>query len=224
MRKYLFMTMAVAAMCFTSCGSKNAQQAEAASEEAAIESVDQQDATAELAAQLEAGDVNKFQEALATAQAKAAELLQSNPEAAKQYLESVQNYLKENTEKIKEMVGDNAIVSTAVSTLVETPAENIISNLQSQLGNVEQAASDKKEEITNAAQQKVDDMKQAAANQANAAKEAAEQKANEAKQAAEQKADEAKQAAANKVNEAASKANSEINKGADKLLKGAGLK
>jgi len=213
MKKLILMSMAATAMFFMSCGSKNAQQAEAAEETDSTEAVVIEDATAELAAQLEAGDANKFQEALTAAQAKAAELLEENPEAAKTYLENVQNYLKENTEKIKAMAGDNVLVSTAVNTFVETPAESIITNLQTQLGNAEDAANAKAQETKDAAQSKVDEAKQAVENQANTAKAAAEQKANEAKQAA-----------ASKVNEAASKANQEINKGADKLLKGAGLK
>ncbi len=215
--------MAAVAVFFVSCGSKNAQQAENA-EAQTEEVVNVEEATAELAAQLEAGDVNKFQEALDEAKAKAAELLKENPEQAKQYLEGVQNYLKENTEKIKELAGDNELVNTAVNTLVETPAESILSNLQTQLGNVEDAANAKVAEQQAAAEQKVEEGKQAVENTVNDVKAAAQQKADEAKAAAQQKADETKHAAANKVNEAASKANEQINKGADKLLKGAGLK
>ena len=204
--------MAAVAVFFASCGNKNAQQAEDA-EAQAEEVISVENATAELAAQLEAGDVNKFQVALDEAKAKAAELLKENPEQAKEYLEGVQNYLKENTEKIKELAGDNELVSTAVNTLVETPAESIISNLQTQIGNVEDAANAKVAEQQEAAEQRVEEAKQAVENTA-----------NEAKAAAQQKVDETKQAAANQVNEAASKANEQINKGADKLLKGAGLK
>lgn len=215
--------MAAVAVFFVSCGSKNAQQAENAEAETE-EVISVEDATAELAAQLESGDVNKFQVALDEAKAKAAELLKENPEQAKEYLEGVQNYLKENTEKIKELAGDNELVSTAVNTLIETPAESIISNLQTQIGNIQDAANEKAAEQQAAAEQKVEEAKQAVENTANEAKAAAQQKVDDAKAAAQQKADETKQAAANQVNEAASKANEQINKGADKLLKSAGLK
>ena len=73
MKKLFIMAIAAVAFGFTSCGNKNAQQAENA--EQVEKSVNIEDATAELAAQLEAGDVNKFQEALEAAKTKAAELL-----------------------------------------------------------------------------------------------------------------------------------------------------
>lgn len=212
MKKLFIIAMAAVAFGFTSCGNKSAQQAENVEAQVEESSV-LENATAELAAQLEAGDVNKFQAAIEAAQAKAAELLQENPEQAKQYLEGVQNYLKENTEKIKALAGDNELVSTAVNTLIETPAESIINNLQTQLGNVEDAAN-----------AKVDEVKAAAEAQNEAAKAAAQQKVDETKAAAQQKVDETKQAAANKVNEGAQKVNEKVNEGADKLLKGAGLK
>jgi len=213
MRKLFVLAMAAVAMSFASCGNKNAQQAEAADAATEVSAAEIENATAGLDEQLQAGDVNKFQEALTAAQAKVAQLLQENPEVAKEYLEKVQTYLKDNAEKIKEMVGDNAVVSTAVSSLVEAPAETIISNLQSTLGSVSDAATDKVDEVKQAGQDKIDEVKQAG-----------QDKIDEVKQAGQQKVDEAKQAAAEKVNEAASKTNEKVNDAADKLLKGAGLK
>lgn len=212
------MAMAVCAMTFASCGNKAAQNETAEGTE--VETVDLENATAELAAQLEAGDVNKFQDALTAAQTKVAELLENNPEQAQQYLETVQNYLKENAEKVTSLVGDNEIVKTTVNTLVETPAQSIISNLKSVVGTTENAANTA---VQGAADQ-VDAAKQAAQDQVDAAKQAAQDKVDEAKQAAQDKVDEAKQAAADKVNEGASKVNEKVNEGANKLLKGAGLK
>ena len=210
MKKLILMLMAAFTISFTSCGNKNVQSSDANEAEAIV---DTENATAELAAQLEAGDVNKFQEALNEAQIKISEMLRDNPEQAKAYLESVQIYLKENVEKINEVVGDNAIVATTVASLIETPAESIISNLQNAVNNVETAAEAKNEE-----------MKQAAENQVNEAKQTVDNQVNAAKQAATDKANEAKQAAADKVNEGAQKVNKKVNEGADKLLKGAGLK
>ncbi len=192
--------MAVCAISFTSCGNKNAQAP--ADETETATGLDLSSVTSDLAAQLEAGDVSKFQDALAAAQAKVAELLQNNPEQAKQYLETVQNYLKENAEKITQLVGDNQIVNTTISTLVETPADNILNNLKSVVGNAGDSI--------NAA--------------ANATVDAANAAVDAAKQAVEDKKEEAKQAAADKVNEAAEKVNEKVNEGAEKLLKGAGLK
>ncbi|MBP3790195.1 MAG: hypothetical protein J6I52_11335 [Prevotella sp.] len=217
MRKLFLMTMAVCAMTFASCGNKAAQSENAEATEVA-DSLN--DATTELAAQLAAGDVNKFQEALTAAQAKVAELLENNPEQAQAYLEKVQNYLKENAEQVKSLVGDNEIVSATVNTLVETPAQSIINNLKSVVSTTEDAAN---AAVQNANDQ-VDAAKQAAQDKVDAAKQAAQDKVDAAKQAAQDKVDAAKQAAADKVNEGANKVNEKVNEGANKLLKGAGLK
>jgi len=216
MRKLFLVFVAACAMSFASCGNKSAQT------EATVDETENviANATEELAAQLEAGDVNKFQEALTAAQAKVAELLENNPEQAQQYLETVQNYLKENAEKVKSLVGDNQIVSTTVNTLVETPASSIINNLKSVVGTTQDAT----EVAVQNAQDQVDAAKQAAQDQVDAAKQAAQDQVDAAKQAAQDKANEAKQAAADKVNSAANKVNEKVNEGADKLLKGAGLK
>ena len=211
MKKLFFVALATCAICFTSCDSKKTQSE--ATESETVASADLENATAELAAQLESGDVNKFQEALNAAQAKVAELVENDPETAQLYLEKVQSYLKENTEKIKEVVGDNALVSTAVNTLIETPAESVINNLKAAASSVEEAATDK-----------VDELKEQAQQQNEEAKAAVDQKVQETKAAAEQKVEETKQAAASKVNEGANKINEKVNEGADKLLKGAGLK
>jgi uncharacterized protein YbcI len=213
MKKLFFVALATCAICFTSCDSKKAQTEATESESETVASADLENATAELAAELESGDVNKFQEALNAAQAKVAELVENDPETAQLYLEKVQSYLKENTEKIKEVVGDNALVSTAVNTLIETPAESVINNLKAAASSVEEAATDK-----------VDELKEQAQQQNEEAKAAVDQKVQETKAAAEQKVEEAKQAAASKVNEGANKINEKVNEGADKLLKDAGLK
>ncbi len=215
MRKYFVMMMAVCAIGFTSCGNKNAQAP--AEETEAATSLDLSSVTSDLAAQLEAGDAAKFQEALATVQAKVADLLQNNPEQAKQYLETIQNYLKENTEKITKLVGDNQIVNTTISTLVETPADNILDNLKSVVGNAGDSVSAAANATVDAAKQAVQDKKEDV-------EQAIQNKKEEVEQAVENKKEEVKQAAANKVNEAADKVNDKVNEGAQKLLKGAGLK
>ncbi|MBR6121049.1 MAG: hypothetical protein IKQ05_01495 [Prevotella sp.] len=204
MKKFFVLVMAVCAISFTSCGNKNAQQAEAAEAESEVVAAEDvvANAAADLAAQLEAGDVSKFQEAVEAVKTKAAELLKENPELAKEYLTKVQDFLKENTEKIKTLAGDNQLVSTAVESLVATPAESIVSNLSAALGNVEDAANAKVEE----------------------AQQAAEDQANAAKEAVDQQVDEAKQKAADEVNKGAEKVNEKVNEAADKLLKGTGLK
>jgi hypothetical protein len=100
MKKILFAAVAVAAICFTSCGNKT-QQAEgeavdsvalidSLSEEAVHESIDA------LSGVITAKDADKLKDILESCKAKALELVKENPELAKSYLVKVQNFLKEN--------------------------------------------------------------------------------------------------------------------------------
>ena len=206
------MAMAAVAMTFTSCGNKAKTEVPADEQQAEVTAL-VDNATEQISALLDEGDANKLGEYIEAIKVKVTELLTTNPEVAKEYLSKVQSFLKENADKVKAAVGENELVNTAVSTLVETPAESIISNLQQVIGTVE-----------NAGQEAVEGAVDQANEAADAAKLAVEDKANEVKDAAEQKVEETKQAAADKVNEAAQKVNDKVNEGADKLLKGAGLK
>lgn len=202
MKKFFFMAVAVLTLGLASCGENKGDDAAAV-----IES---------LKTQLEAGDASGVQTTLQAAQAKIAELVAQNPEAAKTYVTKIQDFVKENKEKITAVVGDNLATQTLVQTLVDTPAETVISTLtagQSVIDNANQAAQD----IQDAAQQAVDE-------QVNAAQEAAQEQAEAAKEAVNQKVDEAKQQAVDEVNKAAGNINDKVNEAKDGLLKGAGLK
>ena len=143
-----------------------------------------ENATAEIAAQLEAGDASKLQQAIEAAKEKVQELLQDNPEMAKEYLTKVQNFLKENAERVKAVVGDNAVVQTAVSALTDMPVDNILESLQALGADGQQAA----EQAAKLVEEAPD-----------AVKEAANQKIEEGKEAVKEKAKE-------KLNEEADKA------------------
>ena len=117
-----------------------------------------------------------------------------DPEVAKEYVTKVQDFLKANADKVKEVVGDNAVVNTLVTSIVEAPAESIINEVQSKLGEVGQAGQDA---VDNA----VDQVKDAA---------------EDAKQAAEDKVNE-------QVDKAKENAAKEIDNAADKVKKGLGL-
>ena len=197
MKKILLAVMAVAAIGFTSCGNKT-QQAEATdSTEVAINADDEANASiAALTEQLDAKDANKFQEALATVKEKIAELIKTNPEAAKEYVAKVQNFLKENADKVKAVVGDNAAVAAAVSAITDIEPANVVNGLLEKVGD---AATDAKDAAVDAANEKVDEAKQAAEDKANEVKDAAKQKANDAKDAAKQKASDAVDNAASSV-------------------------
>ena len=190
MKKVFFAVMAMVAVGLTSCGNKT-QQGEAVDSAAVIEAAADEAATgtlAELTSELEAGDASRLQQTLESIKAKVAELIKNNPEVAKQYVAKVQNFLKENADKVKALVGDNAAVAAAVSAITEAEPESIVSGLLQQAGD---AVTEAKDSVVSAAQQKVDD-----------AKDAAQQKAEEAKDAAKQKAGEAVDAAADKAKKA----------------------
>ena len=175
MKKILLAVMAVAAIGFTSCGNKT-QQGEAIDSTAIVDSlagVAADDAISALTEQLEAGDASKLQAALEAAKAKIAELIKTNPEVAKEYVAKVQTFLKENADKVKSVIGDNAVAAAAVSALTEVEPETVVSGLLEKVEGAKDAAVD-------------------AANEAkDAAVDAANEKIDEAKAAAEQKAGEA---------------------------------
>ena len=183
MKKILLAVMAIAAIGFTSCGNKT-QQADA--ETAAVDSVAIVDSIAQGAAQetidalsadLEANDVSKLQATLESIKVKIAEIVKNNPEVAKEYVVKVQTFLKENADKVKALVGDNAAVAAALSAVTDIEPASVVNGLLEQVGD---AATEAKDAAVDAANQKVEEAKQAAADKANEAKEAAKEKANEA--------------------------------------------
>lgn len=179
MKKILFAVMAMVAVGMTSCGNK-AQQAEAAADstEVAINVDDEANATiAALSEQLQAGDASKLQEVLETVKTKVVELIKANPEIAKEYVAKVQNFLKENADKVKSVIGDNAAAAAAFAAITEADAENVVSGLLQSVGD---AATDAKDAAVDAVDEQVDAAKDAAAEKAAEVKDAAKQKAGEA--------------------------------------------
>jgi hypothetical protein len=181
MKKIVLAVMAVAAISFASCGNKT-QQANAE----AVDSVAIVDSMATAAAQgdidaisglLNGGDATKLQEALAAVKEKIATLIKENPEVAKEYVAKVQNFLKENADKVKAIVGDNAAVQSAVSAITDAEPAAIVSGFLSSVGDAATAA---KDSAVSAANEKIDEGKQAVEDKANEVKDAAKQKANEA--------------------------------------------
>ena len=179
MKKILFVVMAVIAIGFTSCGNKT-QQGEAVDSAAIIDSLatlEAQNAIDALSAQFEAGDASKLQEALEAVKAKIAELIKSNPEVAKEYVAKVQDFLKENADKVKAIVGDNAAVAAAVSAITEVEPANVVDGL---LQSVSDAATNAKDAAVDAANDAKDDAVDAAKQQVQDAKDAAKKQANDA--------------------------------------------
>lgn len=201
MKKIVFAVMAVVALGMTSCGNKT-QQAAPVDSVAIVDSLAEDAATGiidQLKAQLEAGDASKLQEVLTAAKDKVAELIKQNPEVAREYVAKVQNYLKDNADKVKAVVGDNAAVQAAVSAIADVEPEAVVNGLLQSVGD---AATDAKDAAADAAAGAVEAGKTAVEEKASEVKAAAQQKVDDAKAAVQQKADETKAAAKQKANEA----------------------
>ena len=191
MKKIVLAVMAIAAIVFTaSCGNKT-QQAEAVDSVAIVDSLASAAAQGDIDAisgLLNGGDATKLQEALAAVKEKIATLIKENPEVAKEYVAKVQTFLKENADKVKAVVGDNAAAATALSAITETAPADIVNGFLSTVGDAAtdakdaavDAANNAKDAAVDAANQAVEDGKKAVEDKANEVKDAAKQKANDA--------------------------------------------
>lgn len=206
MKKIFVIVAAFAAMTFTGCGNsqkQGASDADSTNVEVSAEAVDNEEvnnAIEDMTAQLDAKDASKFNEALAKTQAKIQELVETNPEAAKTYLQKLQEYLKANAEQIKTIAGDN--VAAAASAIVNVPAAELVETLKSQAGTAKEQGNDV---VSNAAK-----TIEAVKNAPDEAKKAADKAIEESKAKAEEKA-------AEKVEESKKKANEAIDKKVDDL-------
>lgn len=185
MKKILFAAVAVAAICFTSCGNKTQQaDAEAVDSVAVIDSLSEEAAHASidaLSSVITAKDADKLKDVLENCKAKAVEFVKQNPELAKSYLTKVQNFLKENKDKITEFVSKSPAAQDAFNALISVDAENGLSNF---ISAIEEKAVEVKDDAEAAAkdavQEQVDNAKAAAQEKADEAKAAAKEKANQA--------------------------------------------
>ena len=173
MKKILFAAVAVAAICFTSCGNKTQQaEAEAVDSVAVIDSLSEEAAHASidaLSSVITAKDADKLKDVLENCKAKAVEFVKQNPELAKSYLTKVQNFLKENKDKISEFVSKSPAAQDAFNALISVDAENGLSNFMS-------AIEEKAVEVKDGAEA--------------AAKDAVQEQVDNAKAATQEKADE----------------------------------
>ena len=201
MKKIIFAVLAMVAIGFSACGNKT-QQAEAIDTAAVLDSiaseVAQEDINA-ISALFESGDVAKLQEALATVKEKIASLIKDNPELAKEYVIKVQDFLKENADKVKALAGDSEAAVAAVAAVTEVDPEAVVKGLLEQVGD---AATEVKDAAVDAANQQVEDAKNAANQKVEEAKAAAEKQIEDQKNAAKQKTGEAIDNAANKTKKA----------------------
>lgn len=200
MKKIIFAVLAMVAIGFSACGNKT-QKAEAIDSAAVLDSiaseVAQEDINA-ISALFESGDVAKLQEALATVKEKIASLIKENPELAKEYVVKVQDFLKENADKVKALAGDSE-AAVAVAAVTEVDPEAVVKGLLEQVGD---AATEVKDAAVDAANQQVEDAKNAANQKVEETKAAAEKQIEDQKNAAKQKTGEAIDNAANKTKKA----------------------
>ena len=220
MKKVLFMALAAIAFTFTSCGNNKTQapvEEAVDSTEVALEEANA--AADEVIAQLgEVQDANALQGILETVKAKVAEFIAKNPEIAKEYLAKVQGFLKDNADKIKDVVGENAAVAGLLNTVTAIPSESVdaLMNAGDALKAIGIDAASLAGNAVDAAGAAAENVKDAAAGAVENAKDAAVDAVKDAKDAAAEKA-------ANAVNEGKEKAGAAIDKAASDAKKKLGL-
>lgn len=211
MKKFFIIAMAVFALTIASC--TNGQKANSDETEQTVLAT----ATDAIAAAIEAGDASAIQTAVEAVKAKAAELLADNPEVAKEYLTKVQQFLKENAEKVTAIVGENEAVKAVVGAVTDAPVEQVIDGLAAFVGQAETAAQETADGVKAAGEQLTEDVKAAGQQLRDEAQAAAQKAVDDAQAAAAAKAEEEVQNAKDKTNDA-------IDKGVDAAKKKLGLK
>ncbi len=197
MKKFFLLAMAAVALTFNSCKNEPAP----APEEPQAEEI-QVIETDSIAKVLEAADSTQLGSLLTTVQEQIETLKGTDPAKAKEYLTKVQEFLKENADKIKSVVGTGTI-ATLVDQVAnfELPdvADAAVEGAENAAGEAVDAAKDKAEEVKDAAVDKANEAVDAAKDKAEEIKDAATDKANEAVDAAKEKAAGAVDAAADKL-------------------------
>ncbi len=194
MKKIIICMFAVAALVVTSCGNKSDAETDAAS------------AVTELQTKLEANDAEGFSELVTKSQEAIESLMKEGKiDEAKAYAESLQNFINENAETIKNVTGNNETVNSIVDAIQNIPTgftgtlDEAKENLQNAAQEVGEGAKGALEELKEEAIAERDKYK----NQAKEAAEEAKQKVNDA---ANQAVEDAKQKANDAVNKAANDA------------------
>ena len=196
------MAMAVVAMTFASCGNKTEKPVEEVIDSVAVLTEEAnaaaEDAISQLSATLESKDASALQTALEAIKAKVAEFIAINPGIAKEYISKVQNFLKENADAVKAVVGTNATISGLVDGIAALPTESVEA-LTGATDALKALGIDASNFVKDAASDAVD----AAADAVEGAKDAAADAVEGAKDAASNAVEGAKDAAGKAVDNAA---------------------
>ncbi len=164
MKKLFFVALAAVAMTFTACKTET-KPAEDQTPQENTEAVAEVNYTDSLNAALEAKDASKIEQFVNDIKEKVAGV-----DAAKfaPQLEAVQNWLKENTDKVKEVLGEKfgAIVDPVANfdlkSIVGEAAENVENAAENAVEGAVEGATSAVEEAKAAGEQVVEDAKAAA--------------------------------------------------------------
>ena len=210
MKKLFFALMAVATMTLASCLGKTETpgtgdpQAEAPSEV--------KDLPTALGNLLKNGDGEGLFALVGNIQEKALSFIKDNPQKAQEYLQTAQQFLKDNAAKISEVVGKiaNSDMAERAQELIKSVSEQPVDQLLGlvgiagdQLNDAAGAANDAVEGAVDAAGNAVDAAKEAVGNAVEGAKDAVGNAVEGAKDAAGQAVEGAKKAANDAVDNAA---------------------
>ncbi len=179
MKKIIICLFALVAITLTSCNNKSEAE------------IDAQSAVTELKEKLEANDSEGFNAIVSKTQETIESLIKDGKvEEAKEYAESLKNFIDENAETIKEVAGSDDAVNTIVDAIKNIPS------------GVEGTTDEVKEDLENAAKEVGNDVKEAFEELKDEAIAERDKYKDQAKEAAQQAVDDAKQ----KVNDAANQA------------------
>ena len=182
MKKILFIAMAAVAFTFTSCKDQKAP----VQGEGEVEQEEVYAPADSLKALLEANDTTAFSAFLTAAQTKIDELKNTDPSKAKEYLAAIQNFLKENGEKIKAFAGTGALATLIdnVSNLPEIAVEGATDAVNEAVDKGKEAvdgAIEAGKDVVDEAKEKVEDAKDAVGDAAQKAQDKVEGAVDDAK-------------------------------------------
>ena len=155
MKKLFFALMAVAAVTLTSCLGRTVTPGQGDPQvEAPNES---SDLKAALESQLKTGNGEGFFALIGSIQEKAIGFIKDNPEKAKEYLGTAQQFLKDNAAQISEVLGKitNTDVAERAQELIKSVSEQPVDQLLGIMGVVSEQAA----EVQDAVGEQVDELK-----------------------------------------------------------------
>ena len=225
MKKLFILAIAAVGMTFVSCDNKAKPEATDTTEVVDTLAVLTEEANtaadeviAALTENIEKKDAGAIETALKAVKEKIGEFLAKNPEVAKEYLAKVQNFIKENKDKLTAVIGSVPAVSSLMDSITALPSETVDGLLGATDG-LKALGIDAADLVKGAADDAVDAAKDAVEGVKDAAADAVEG----AKDAVDGAADAAKDAAKDAVQAGKDAAGAAVDKAADAAKKGLGL-